>query len=189
MLLTDLRAACLDGGIRVAWTVAGDIEFLGFLVLRAPEGGDAETFEPLNADQPVPGHGPWEYVDRTVVPGEAYDYEILGLLPGEDPMSFGPVHAVAMLRSATALRTDPDPATGPVTLRFELGKEARVSLRIFDARGARIRTLQDGLMPGGTNAVTWDRRDGFGRRVPGGIYYARLSRNGRIQTARIVLLN
>jgi hypothetical protein len=129
------------------------------------------------------------YVDRTVEPGESYDYRILGLLPGEDPVSIGPVRAVAMLPAARTLRAAPNPVTGPITLRFDLGKEARVSLRIFDARGAWVRTLQDGPASVGANVLTWDRRDAQGRRVPSGVYHARLSRDRRIMSVRIVLLD
>jgi hypothetical protein len=189
VLLTDLAAACVDDGIRISWRVSAGAEFFGFMVQRAPAGSDPRDFESLNSDAPVPGRGPWEYTDRSVLPGDAYDYRVLGLLPGEDPQFFGPVQATARRRSTTVLTMTPNPAIGfpLIHLRSEVGD--RVSLRVFDAQGALRRTLLEGLVSAaGLNTVIWDGCDLRGHRVPAGIYYIQLEQNARLQTARVVVV-
>jgi aminopeptidase N len=69
----------------------------------------------------------------------------------------------------------PNPATGPVSIRFALAASGRVALRLFDANGRLVRTVFDGNAGAGRTDVPWDGLDAAGRRVPAGIYFARLT--------------
>ena len=60
-------------------------------------------------------------------------------------------------------------------IRFALPVGATVKLDVFDIQGRRLRTLQDGALPAGYDAVEWDGRDGAGIRVPPGTYFYRLT--------------
>ena len=69
----------------------------------------------------------------------------------------------------------PNPARGAATLRFAgpgAGSPA-AAIALHDVRGRRVRTLPVPALALG--AVTWDGRDGAGRRVPAGVYLARLT--------------
>src|SRR5262245_12220531 len=80
------------------------------------------------------------------------------------------------------LRPSPNPANGPVTLRFVLTREAPVDLAIFDVSGRRVRKLARGARPAGPHTITWDLRDESGRAVGAGLYFARLEAEGRSLT-------
>jgi hypothetical protein len=82
----------------------------------------------------------------------------------------------------------PDPAAGPVTLRFVLPSAGPVSLALFDAAGRRIRALASGTLGAGDYTLAWDRRDDAGRLVPAGLAFLRLEFAGRTLTRRIVLV-
>jgi len=60
-------------------------------------------------------------------------------------------------------------------------------VEIFDLLGRQVRVPARTSGSGGTTEVTWDLRDGSGRRVPGGVYYARLSADGRHVGVRVVV--
>ncbi|MHB8077950.1 MAG: M1 family metallopeptidase [Candidatus Krumholzibacteriia bacterium] len=85
----------------------------------------------------------------------------------------------------------PNPAaTGPVSVAFRLAEPAEVSLRVFDARGrlvaergfgAREPLLTD-------DVVTWDGRDGAGRRAGAGVYWAQLRMGGRTAVRKFALV-
>jgi hypothetical protein len=68
----------------------------------------------------------------------------------------------------------PNPFNPGVQLRFEVGRAGRVVLRVFDARGHRLRTLLDAQRPAGPGSVAWDGRDASGRDVASGVYVVRL---------------
>ena len=86
------------------------------------------------------------------------------------------------------LRPSPIPARGVVTLRFTLSRAAAVRLAIYDASGRRVRELTAGTEAAGDHAVGWDLRDGQGRAVGAGLYFARLEADGRQLTQKLAAL-
>ncbi|MEZ4649118.1 MAG: FlgD immunoglobulin-like domain containing protein [Candidatus Eisenbacteria bacterium] len=68
----------------------------------------------------------------------------------------------------------PNPFTDASTIRFALPTASRVAARIYDARGALVRTLLDGESTAGIHSEEWDGRDAIGRKVPNGIYFLEL---------------
>lgn len=79
----------------------------------------------------------------------------------------------------------PNPARGPVRIRFATPKTAPVSLAIFDQQGRRIRRLVDGEIPAGDHEATWDGRDAAGRAAPSALYFYRLTVEGRTLTGKV----
>jgi subtilisin family serine protease len=63
-----------------------------------------------------------------------------------------------------------------------------VRLEIYDVRGARVRTLVDGIQTPDEHRETWDGRDDTGDLVASGVYFYRLSVDGRSLTRKLVLI-
>ncbi|HEU4929829.1 MAG TPA: FlgD immunoglobulin-like domain containing protein [Candidatus Krumholzibacteria bacterium] len=83
----------------------------------------------------------------------------------------------------------PNPFNPSTSIAFELGREAHARLEIFDARGAHIRTLVDGKRPAGVQRAAWDGTDAGHRTLASGVYFYRLTVDGRaIETRKMVLL-
>jgi hypothetical protein len=86
------------------------------------------------------------------------------------------------------LPAQPNPFSRSVTLRFRLAQAQRVNLEILSVTGARVATLEDGLLPAGEHAARWDGRDASGVRLSPGVYLAKLTGRGGAQVSRIVLV-
>jgi len=69
----------------------------------------------------------------------------------------------------------PNPAGAATTLAVAGGGDPRATLALYDLRGRLVRRWAVG---GATAAVTWDGRDGAGRRVAAGVYIFRLRAGG-----------
>jgi len=82
----------------------------------------------------------------------------------------------------------PNPATGPVEIRFALPAAGSVDLRVYDLQGREVRVLAAREFAAGRNAVTWDGRDDAGHRVPKGIYLYRLQAGSAVLTKRVAVL-
>jgi hypothetical protein len=82
----------------------------------------------------------------------------------------------------------PNPFSGATTIRFSQAAPGPVSLRIYDVTGRRIRTLDDGRLPAGSFARTWDGRDDGGRPVAAGVYFARLSTAESERSEKVTLI-
>lgn len=81
----------------------------------------------------------------------------------------------------------PNPVAGTARLRFELPAAAPTTLRIFDVRGRRVRTLVDAALPAGAFVPQWDGADDRGAPVAAGVYFLRLESGTRRATQKLVV--
>lgn len=72
----------------------------------------------------------------------------------------------------------PNPSGAEIALAFTVGRAGRGKLEVVDVAGRHVRTLAEGEMAAGQHALVWDRRDGAGREVAPGVYFARLEVGG-----------
>lgn len=60
---------------------------------------------------------------------------------------------------------------GQATLHYRLASDAsQVTVRIMDANGRLVQTLQAGSQQSGERSVLWDGRDSLGQSLPSGLY-------------------
>jgi glucose/arabinose dehydrogenase len=89
---------------------------------------------------------------------------------------------------ALRLSSYPSPARNSVTLTYTPANGPGGTIRIYDVRGRVLREL---AAPGGLqvtrNGVLWDGLDTDGRKVPNGIYWARIQAAGKRASCSVVL--
>ncbi len=73
-------------------------------------------------------------------------------------------------------------------ISYEVPREARVKLRVFDVMGRQVRTLVDGFKPVGFYRVLWDGTDDRGNKLPSGVYIYQLVVNGQVRASRKLVL-
>ena len=91
---------------------------------------------------------------------------------------------------AVALALDParpSPMRGTGRIGFVLPREAGARLSVLDLQGREIAVLADGMFPAGRHTATWDGRTERGS-APAGLYFVRLSAEGRVFSQRLVRL-
>ena len=93
----------------------------------------------------------------------------------------GPITALALQPAR------PSPMRGTGQIGFALPREARVRLSILDLQGREVVVLADGVLPAGRHTATWDGRTERGA-APAGLYFVRLSAEGRVLSQRLVRL-
>ncbi len=83
----------------------------------------------------------------------------------------------------------PNPIGTAVAIRFQLERESPVVVRVFDARGHRVRTLATRhVWPPGTHEVHWDARDESGHTAAAGTYVIQVLSGSEAAVSRAVLL-
>jgi hypothetical protein len=82
----------------------------------------------------------------------------------------------------------PNPFNPTTTIPFELASRDQVTLRIYDARGALVRTLKNETFPRGVHQAVWDGRDDRGLHVATGVYFVRLVTRDVVTTRKIVMI-
>jgi len=85
------------------------------------------------------------------------------------------------------LQNYPNPFNPLTAIQFSLAHTERVSLKIFDINGTRVKNLVAGQYPAGCFEVVWDATDEKGHVVPSGVYYAQF-KAGKTSHVRKMLL-
>ena len=80
-------------------------------------------------------------------------------------------------------RVAPNPSRDVANLAFTLPAAASASIEVIDLAGRRVWTLA-GDFAAGAQSVRWNGRDAAGVRVAPGVYFARLTLNGRTIATR-----
>ena len=83
---------------------------------------------------------------------------------------------------------EPNPSGGATMIRFSLVDEGQVALRIYDARGMLVRTLEDGVRPAGMHRAVWRGLDADGNSVAPGVYFVHFGSGTVENTQKIMLL-
>ncbi len=82
----------------------------------------------------------------------------------------------------------PNPFNPATTIKFALERSGAVRLEIFNVLGQHVTTLADGRYEAGQHEVVWDGTDARGHEVASGVYFSRLSGEGRNSTHKMMLL-
>lgn len=79
----------------------------------------------------------------------------------------------------------PNPSAGHQLFRFALARQGHVRIAVYDPRGRLVRVALDRGMHAGPHVFDWDGRDGTGRLLAPGVYFARLDfTNGAARSSR-----
>jgi len=81
----------------------------------------------------------------------------------------------------------PNPARGVVSLTVDLASERPAHIEVYDLRGARVRTLMQGVQPAGRYVLTWDGKDGAGHPAAKGIYIVRMESADYVATRKVLM--
>jgi hypothetical protein len=87
-----------------------------------------------------------------------------------------------------SLRVAPNPCRAAASILVECDVAGEQRLQVFDVAGRSVRLLERGAFNPGRRSLVWDGRDDRGARVRAGIYHVVLSAEGRVVTARLVLV-
>ncbi len=82
----------------------------------------------------------------------------------------------------------PNPFNPTTTLKYELGSAGPVSIDVFDVNGRKIRSLYNGISAPGLHEIRWDARDNHGKQVSSGVYLFKVKMDGKVKTAKTLLL-
>lgn len=81
----------------------------------------------------------------------------------------------------------PNPSTDKTTFTFQLVKESRVRLEIYNMEGDLIKVLVDQKMAGGIHKIEWNNCEASGLRASSGVYLYTLKIDNFLQTKQMVI--
>lgn len=113
-----------------------------------------------------------------------------GGTPGDSPADgVGDVTSGAPETTFQLLPARPNPFNPHTEIVFDLSRREVVDLAIYDASGARVRMLRaPSALEAGRHTLAWDGVNDSGHAVASGLYFARLTGEGRYDTGRMLLV-
>jgi len=100
----------------------------------------------------------------------------------EDPVSVSPAVPNRLFQNA------PNPFNPETAVRYSVGTPGKVTIRIFNAAGALVRSLVDRAHAPGDYTVRWNGTDDHGRRLGSGVYFYEIQMAGGFRDARKLVL-
>ncbi len=82
----------------------------------------------------------------------------------------------------------PNPFNPSTKINFDLPRDGRVSLEIYDSSGRRVATLLDEVLAAGSHHEFWHGQDASGRAVASGVYMAQLRIGQDVASHRMMLI-
>ena len=136
-------------------------------------------------------------------PPDTYRLTAFTALYGDDNQANDTVRAQLIVRPAQGIESPgdfsgipreyslgsprPNPFVGRMIVPFALPARSRVSVRVYSAAGAQVRSLTDADLPAGFHHARWDGTDERGLRVKPGTYFCRLQAPGHSRIAKLVM--
>jgi hypothetical protein len=98
------------------------------------------------------------------------------------------VESESLVRPAWLAQNVPNPFNPDTEIRFSVPTRGPVRLSIYNVKGQRVRTLEDGIREPGEYAVHWDGMDHTGHSVASGVYFYALEAGNFVETRKMTLL-
>ena len=86
------------------------------------------------------------------------------------------------------LQNYPNPFNPETTIIYQLNKELKVSLKIYNTVGQLIKTLVDETQAGGIHTINWDGKDELGKNVASGVYLYQLKAENSNENRKMLLV-
>jgi hypothetical protein len=179
-----------SGGVSLTWSLPASSVYGRFDLSRAEvsEGGMPGEFGVVASGRSVGLDGTLRYVDKGALAGERYVYQLKSTDSGTLVYTTGEIYVPVTAGSLSQNYPNPFNPTTQITYYLPEGGVRRVSLVVYDVRGARVRTLVDATSTGGKYTVEWDGRNDHGQSVGSGVYFYRLVGQNYTRNKKMLLL-
>jgi hypothetical protein len=162
--------------------VEGVRRYEAFLMVHGNEAaGEKVTFKAFDADAgTVFGVTEMLTLEADAARGTVHQPVVLNAVEGGETADVPTVFAL--------YQNAPNPFNPTTTIRFDLPRAVRVSLRVYNAKGELVAKIVDENMTQGRKAIAWTAANDNGSAVASGVYFYRLVAGGFVQTKKMVLL-
>jgi hypothetical protein len=184
VLISSFTATARDAGIDVRWNVSHDEDLSGFSLLRR----DGNATQPIEIASGAFAAVNGSYFDAKVAPATTYHYELVIRARSGDEFRSPVATATTPVVAAALGQNRPNPFNPATTIEYSVTERTSVVVGIYDATGALVARLNEGVREPGTFRVRWDGRDASGKPAGSGVYFYRLEGSRETAAKKMVLL-
>ncbi len=82
----------------------------------------------------------------------------------------------------------PNPFNPSTTIVYSLPKDTQVNLIVYNLKGQKVKTLQNGRQKAGQHSIVWNGTDDQNRKVTSAIYFYKLITPDKVLTNKMILM-
>ena len=82
----------------------------------------------------------------------------------------------------------PNPFNPSTTISFDLPKESKVEISVYNIKGQKVKTMMNDILPAGNHSVVWNGKNDNNKSVSSGIYFYRITAGDFTDTKKCVIL-
>jgi len=86
------------------------------------------------------------------------------------------------------LRNYPNPFNPATTIMFETEVAGKIQLEIYNVKGQKVKTLLNEEMEVGNHSIIWEGKDDENNKVSSGMYFYKISVNGKHKAKKMIML-
>lgn len=86
------------------------------------------------------------------------------------------------------IHTFPNPFSKSTTIKYNLQKAGKVSLKIYNTKGQLVKTFTDNLKKAGDNTETWYADSDSHEKLSSGVYFIRLQQGNETKTSKVLYI-
>jgi len=113
---------------------------------------------------------------------------LLGITPEDFGVSTKVKNRIERKINIGLMDAAPNPFNPVTNISFNVIPGERASLKVYDAVGNLVKVLFDGVATKSTYNLKWDATDYKGNKVSSGVYFYRLSQNGKVLTKSVIYM-
>jgi hypothetical protein len=157
LIRLELRA--VDGDAVFSWATASEVNSDYFRVERSADGTEFTLLETLEAAGNSTSVRTYSLRDTDPLPGRSY-YRLVQVDRDGRTETFGPkaLHMSASDETLHTMTIYPNPAVGPVDIRFQSNRNGNLRIQVIDEKGAGVKRIQ-ATAHTGINTITLETSD------------------------------
>ena len=184
--LVSFEAEVDKNGIVLKWETATETNNYGFDVERGTNNIQFERIGNIKGQGTTSQKQEYSFKDISVTSGKGKYYYRLKQIDYDGTTAYSDVIEVdyALIPTKFDLSQNyPNPFNPSTSIKFDIPKEVKVSLKIYDALGSEVATIVDEKLEPGYYKYKWNAK-----RFASGVYFYRLTAGSFINTKKLMLL-
>jgi len=168
--LTDLKAVAKKSDIELTWKTQSEQNNKGFEIQRSIDATNWSAIGFVNGAGESSITIDYKYTDKDLAAG-IYYYR-LRQVDFDNKFTYSPVVSAEIKASATLVlyQNTPNPFNKSTVIRFDLPKQGKIKLAVYDVHGREVKVLVNDVKQAGSHIINFDANT-----LSSGIYYYRLT--------------
>ena len=194
--LSSFSARSEGQTVVLEWVTESETDNLGFILERSQDKTSWAVIASYQTCSDLEGQGnttsrtEYAFTDETAAAEAEYTYRLsdVNIEGQQNVIASTSVYINALPQTTQLFSAYPNPFNPSTTLAYQLAKEERVEISVYNTLGSFIKTLYSSNQPAGSYQVNWNGTDENGSKVPSGAYLIRMQTDKVTQTQKVLLV-